>query len=544
MEEKKEATPPFCDLSEKDLAHLEELLGYEFNDKSLLKTSLRHRSWVSEVNNTLMSNERLEFLGDAVVGWAVTDIIYKKFSDLSEGKLTDIRKRSINADALSSVAIQLKLGEYIMLSAGEISTGGRTKISILCDVVEAVIGAIYLDGGRDICYELCERHMAAPIEAGVVGDEKNMDSKNRLQELIAKRCTNGSNAVITYVHEEKGPSHAPAFMCSCFVDGDLMGTATQKNKKTAEKHAAAAARAAVIVHLAEQGQDIHDANPGREKLKSRPAKTSPEITPPVVDDKYMEDLVGLQSRMGYIFNDPAHLITSLRHRSWVAEVNNTLPSNERFEFIGDAVLSWVVTMFLHEKFPTYSEGRLGDIRSRAINTLSIKEAIETHALNIGNHVLLGCGEINDGGKNKESIKTGVFLAMLGAIFTDGGIDAARSCVERLMVIRIMATSGSIYKGNSKNQLEDFVCRNYPKGTIITYIHTEVPPKHNATFRCDCVIRGNIVGSSNGKSKKSAEKAAAESTLEGLMRLLASGNLDTGFKYEEEKEGEGEVEAET
>ena len=108
-----------------------------------------HRSWVAEAPDDVASNERLEFLGDAVLGWVVADLVFRDFGDLAEGALTDLRKSVVNANALADVARELDLGEHLLLGRGEDAAGGREKTSILSDAMEAVLGAVYLDGGRD-----------------------------------------------------------------------------------------------------------------------------------------------------------------------------------------------------------------------------------------------------------------------------------------------------------------------------------------------------------------------------------------------------------
>ena len=122
-------------------------LGYTFGDTALLRQALAHRSWCAEVAGQ-RSNERLEFLGDAILGWVVADLAYRQQEDLDEGKLTDLRKAIVNADALAKVAEELGVGDALLLGKGEAAAGGRQKRSILSDAFEAIIGAVYLDGGR------------------------------------------------------------------------------------------------------------------------------------------------------------------------------------------------------------------------------------------------------------------------------------------------------------------------------------------------------------------------------------------------------------
>ena len=135
--------------SSQNLHTLQASLGYSFQDTTLLEDALRHRSWVREMNSTAASNERLEFLGDAVLGWVVTDMLYHQYPELSEGQLSDIRKRVVNAEMLTDLACTINLGAHVMLNKGEVASGGRHKVSILADCFEAVLGAVCVDGGRE-----------------------------------------------------------------------------------------------------------------------------------------------------------------------------------------------------------------------------------------------------------------------------------------------------------------------------------------------------------------------------------------------------------
>ena len=139
-----------------DLSALEDSLGHRFDDVALLRRALSHRSWVAEQPDA-ESNERLEFLGDAVLGFVIADLVFERFSDLAEGSLTDLRKAVVNQRALAEVARSLGLGEHIYLGRGEGAAGGGDKDSILSDAFEAVLGAVYLDGVR-----VPERHRRLP----------------------------------------------------------------------------------------------------------------------------------------------------------------------------------------------------------------------------------------------------------------------------------------------------------------------------------------------------------------------------------------------
>lgn len=214
-----------------DLFQLSARLGYAFIDISLLETAMHHRSWNAE-NDGGESNERLEFLGDAVLGWVVADIVYTEYSDLPEGKLTDLRKSVVNALALAEVAAELGIGEYLMLGKGEDAAGGREKISILSDALEAVIGAIYIDAGPQVAHRMVSELMDTRI-VDAVGGLDRLDAKTRLQELVSRL-----EAQVQYKVEDEGPDHDKMFFATVFVGERELGFGQGKSKKAAEQIAA------------------------------------------------------------------------------------------------------------------------------------------------------------------------------------------------------------------------------------------------------------------------------------------------------------------
>ena len=214
-----------------DLSQLTARLGYEFTDISLLETAMHHRSWNAE-NDGGESNERLEFLGDAVLGWVVADIVYSQHSDLPEGKLTDLRKSVVNANALAEVAVDLGIGEHLMLGKGEDTAGGREKTSILSDALEAVIGALYIDAGPQVTHDVVSALMGKRI-VDAVGGLDRLDAKTRLQELASKL-----EAHVHYKVEDEGPDHEKMFFATVFVGDRELGYGEGKSKKAAEQIAA------------------------------------------------------------------------------------------------------------------------------------------------------------------------------------------------------------------------------------------------------------------------------------------------------------------
>ena len=212
-------------------AHLFEVAG-EKVDEPLLLRALTHRSYAYE-NGGLPNNERLEFLGDSVLGLVVTDSLYASHPDLAEGQLAKLRAAVVNMRALAEVARAMRLGEYIFLGRGEESTGGRDKASILADTTEAVIAAVYLSGGMPAASAFVH-HLLDPLMKRTASLGAGLDWKTSLQELTAS----GSLGVPEYRVTEHGPDHKKSFGAQCLVGSELIGSGSGSSKKEAEQMAA------------------------------------------------------------------------------------------------------------------------------------------------------------------------------------------------------------------------------------------------------------------------------------------------------------------
>jgi len=209
-------------------------LGVEL-DPELLERALTHRSYAYE-NGGLPTNERLEFLGDSVLGLVVTDTLFRTHPDLPEGQLAKLRAAVVNAKALAGIGREMRLGDHLLLGRGEETTGGRDKSSIVADTVEAVIGAVYLDRGLDVATGLVH-HLFDPLIELSAGMGAGLDWKTSLQELSASR----GYGVPEYVVEESGPDHAKSFRARVRVAGELYGDGRGRSKKEAEQEAASSA---------------------------------------------------------------------------------------------------------------------------------------------------------------------------------------------------------------------------------------------------------------------------------------------------------------
>lgn len=210
-------------------------VGHSFADASLLDQALAHRSWCAE-NGDAPSNERLEFLGDAILGAVVADLVFRRYPELSEGQLTNIRKAVVNATALAEVARSIELGSYIKLGRGERAANGHDKPSILSDALEAVIGAVYLDSGPAVAAAVVTRLMTERLDAAAI-NLGELDEKSRLQEMVASA---GMGPPVYEVRSE-GPDHAQRFFATVVVDGEVLGEGEGTSKKAAERVAAAEA---------------------------------------------------------------------------------------------------------------------------------------------------------------------------------------------------------------------------------------------------------------------------------------------------------------
>ena len=179
------------------------------------------------------SNERLEFLGDAVLGWVVADLVYRRHADLPEGKLTDLRKAVVNAGALAQVADSIGLGDELLLGKGEAAAGGRQKPSILSDALEAVFAAVYLDGGAEPAFALIARLLEPRLDDAVSRLE-GLDHKTALQELAARLFESAPS----YTVRHDGPDHARRFEADVAIGGRVWGSGEGRSKKQAEQAAA------------------------------------------------------------------------------------------------------------------------------------------------------------------------------------------------------------------------------------------------------------------------------------------------------------------
>jgi ribonuclease-3 len=214
-------------------AALAERLGHTFSDLTLLQHALAHRSWCGEQEGGAPSNERFEFLGDAVLSLAVARYTFERYPHFPEGKLAKIRSAVVNARSLARAADRLGVGDVLLLGRGEESSGGRAKASILADAFEAILGAVYLDAGWEPAETLILRELSEAIaRAGEEPDD--FDHKSRLQE----KAVHDGEGTPRYVVVGSGPDHDRAYVAEVFVAGTSVGVGEGRSKKDAEQEAA------------------------------------------------------------------------------------------------------------------------------------------------------------------------------------------------------------------------------------------------------------------------------------------------------------------
>ena len=211
-------------------------IGYEFKNIEILNQALTHSSYANEHRkNKICNNERLEFLGDSVLGLSVSDYIFMKYPNYPEGELTKLRATVVCEPSLAYMARKMSLGKYLLLGNGEAATGGRSRDSILADAFESLIGAIYLDGGLDFAKRFVLTNLEDIIHNAVNGIEIFIDYKTQLQEILQKQ----TKSKIDYkILKEEGPDHNKIFYMEVKVGNKIIGTGYGRSKKEAEQSSA------------------------------------------------------------------------------------------------------------------------------------------------------------------------------------------------------------------------------------------------------------------------------------------------------------------
>jgi ribonuclease-3 len=218
-----------------DITRIETALNLSFSDKALLQRALTHRSYINENPDYLLEdNERLEFLGDAVLDFIIGEYLYHRFPEIAEGRLTNLRSALVRTERLAQFAVTLELGDYLFLGRGEEESGGRQRLAILCDAFEALVGALYLDNGidstRQFVYKIIE-----PALKEILHLDNAKDAKSRLQEMAQSHC----QLTPTYrTVKERGPDHAKEFTVEALIGNKAYGRGRGFSKQTAAQAAA------------------------------------------------------------------------------------------------------------------------------------------------------------------------------------------------------------------------------------------------------------------------------------------------------------------
>lgn len=221
--------------SPRKIEDLEKMIEYQFKDENWIIEALTHSSFSNESRkHNLTNNERLEFLGDAILDLIISDYIFKKYPNMPEGELTKLRASIVCEPSLADAALNMNLGDFIYLGKGEELSGGRERTSILADTFEALLGAIYLDGKMDSAISFVQRNLIPSIEV-IKNNNMYMDYKTLLQEQIQKTS---SSPIEYYTINETGPDHNKEFSVEVRHDGVILGQGKGKSKKEAEQNAA------------------------------------------------------------------------------------------------------------------------------------------------------------------------------------------------------------------------------------------------------------------------------------------------------------------
>jgi ribonuclease-3 len=219
-------------LSEKDIYRLESKLNYKFHDKFLITQAVKHRSFLSVTyESRLLSNERLELLGDAVLGMVVTEFLYKRFPKKEEGELTAIKSLMVSRKILARIAKQIGIGEFILLNDAEEKAGGRNRPSIIADAFEAIVGAMYLDGGLDTVIDFINKKLLVRTDK-IICEEQYKNFKSMLLEYSQSKNLGLPHYM---VRDEEGPDHDKLFTVEVLINNEVLGMGKGNSKKKAEQ---------------------------------------------------------------------------------------------------------------------------------------------------------------------------------------------------------------------------------------------------------------------------------------------------------------------
>lgn len=218
-------------------ADFESIMGVRFRSEELLRRALTHRSFVNEVEEELRDNERLEFLGDAVLDFVVADMLFRRFPDVSEGELTQLRAALVRTDSLAILAAECNLGEYLLMGKGEVNSGGRTRANNLCRGFEAVVGALYMDSGLDAVKQFVLERLNNLLEY-ILANDLHKDARSMLQERSQAELR---FTPVYRVVDASGPDHEKEFFIEVFVGDIVIGSGSGTSKRTAAQAAARSA---------------------------------------------------------------------------------------------------------------------------------------------------------------------------------------------------------------------------------------------------------------------------------------------------------------
>ena len=264
-------------ISQPDYHQFQQIIGYRFNDLELLARALIHRSYLNENKSVKTSNERLEFLGDSILSLVVSNHLFAIYNTNPEGDLTNLRSKIVRTETLASAANRLNLGQFMCLSRGELKSGGRHNPSLLADLFEAIIGAIYLDGNYTAANHFIHTHLIIPFGQDL-SPEAVKDPKSKLQELGQKKY---KTTPIYKILSSSGPDHHKSFTCGVFLASNKIATGQGKSKQTAETNAAKFALKMLKSNINNSSQTLANlqtkpnSKPAQDRHSSKTIKNTP-----------------------------------------------------------------------------------------------------------------------------------------------------------------------------------------------------------------------------------------------------------------------------
>jgi len=472
-------------------AELTKRLGYEFSTQELLQEALIHPSLAGSEARTMGKCppfERLEFLGDRVLGLAIADALYKSHPGANEGELARRFNALVNRDALHDVAVAIDLKQHIRMAFGNEVDNDHKNLAVLSDAVEALMGALYLDGGLPPVREFIHNYW----QNGISATEVTIDPKTLLQDWAQKQRLALPNYKVV---EQTGPAHAPIFTVEVSVKGRPPVTAEGHSKQEAEKAAAGLLLQQIPDFSLEVASTKNTEGAKKRKSVSRFQRSG-----------FNPDINELTEHLGYRFTSKELLLDALTHPS-VGE-KHPVPY-ERLEFLGDRVLGLVVADCLYSQYPEINEGELAKRHTALVNREALRSVADK--IDLSRHLRLAQGEEASVNRRNAAALPDAMEAIIGALYLDGGIEPASQFILRHWQEGIAAAEVHY---DPKTVLQEWAQeQRLPLPSYEVLEQLEVA--HAPIFIVAVSVKGHPPVNAEGYSKRAAEKKAAELLLQKI-----------------------------